>query len=392
MHTEALAALALLLAAAVICGLVMARLRMPAAAGFILVGVALGPSGAGLIQPSVPIETMADLGVLMLLFIIGMELRLQAFRKLLPMALGVTVVTIALITSSLWLFTQYVHGEVLGGVVIGFMLSISSTAVAMKMMAEADEKNSPAGRMATAILVAQDLAVVPLLLITNGLGAQVHQSVIGIAWRLALALGLLVGFIALLTRIKSFRFPLDAYLLKDFDVGTLGIVGLCFAAAALSGWIGLSPALGAFLCGLLVGHSTLRRAAENMAAPVQSILLFVFFLSVGLLIDLHFLREQMWVILAVQTSLFLSPVGEFSFVIASAGLTVSALSEAGHKLAIAVIAMSLLASPIWFLAARFMHKVIVSHAKVLGFDLAGLRLWRRTPAPQPAEHRWDAGI
>ena len=164
MHTEALAALALLLAAAVICGLVMARLRMPAAAGFILVGVALGPSGAGLIQPSLPIETMADLGVLMLLFIIGMELRLQAFRKLLPMALGVTVVTIALVTSSLWLFTQYVHGEVLGGVVIGFMLSISSTAVAMKMMAEADEKNSPAGCMATAILVAQDLAVVPLLL------------------------------------------------------------------------------------------------------------------------------------------------------------------------------------------------------------------------------------
>ena len=421
MHTEALAALALLLAAAVICGLVMARLRMPAAAGFILVGVALGPSGAGLIQPSLPIETMADLGVLMLLFIIGMELRLQAFRKLLPMALGVTVVTIALITSSLWLFTRYVHGEVLGGVVIGFMLSISSTAVAMKMMAEADEKNSPAGCMATAILVAQDLAVVPLLLITNGLGAQAHESVIGIAWRLALALGLLVGFIALLTRIKSFRFPLDAYLLKDFDVGTLGIVGLCFAAAALSGWIGLSPALGAFLCGLLVGHSTLRRAAENMAAPVQSILLFVFFLSVGLLIDLHFLREQMWVILAalvvvtggktflnwlllmiagepfdlaVQTSLFLSPVGEFSFVIASAGLTVGALSVAGHKLAIAVIAMSLLASPIWFLAARFMHNVIVSHAKVLGFDLAGLRLWRRTPAPQPssAEHRWDAGI
>jgi CPA2 family monovalent cation:H+ antiporter-2 len=210
MHTEALAALALLLAAAVVCGLVMARLRMPAAAGFILVGVALGPSGAGLIQPSLPIETMADLGVLMLLFIIGMELRLQAFRKLLPLALGVTLATIAVIVSSLWLFTRYVHGEVVGGLVIGFMLSISSTAVAMKMMAEADEKNSPAGRMATAILVAQDLAVVPLLLITNGLGAQADQSIIGIAWRLALALGLLVGFIALLTRIKSFRFPLDS--------------------------------------------------------------------------------------------------------------------------------------------------------------------------------------
>ena len=405
-----LTALALLLAAAVACGLIMSRLRLPAAAEFILVGVGLGPSGAGLIAPSQSIETMADLGVLMLLFIIGMELRLQSFRKLLPMALGVTLVTITVIASSVALFTVYVHGEVLGGIVIGFMLSISSTAVAMKMMEDAEEKNSPAGRMAVAILVAQDLAVVPLLLITNGLGAGFEQNLFSIAWRLVLALALLAGFIATLGRIKSFRFPADEYLLKNFDVGTLGILGLCFASAAVSGLIGLSPALGAFLCGLLVGHSTLRRAAETMAAPVQSILLFVFFLSVGLLIDLQYLRDQMWVILAalvvvtggktflnwlllmiagkpfdlaVQTSLFLSPVGEFSFVVASAGLSVGALSPAGHKLAIAVIAMSLLASPIWFLMARLMHRVILGQANVLGFDLAGLRLWSRPAHIQP---------
>ena len=402
MHTQSLTALALLLAAAVACGLVMTRLRLPAAAGFILVGVGLGPSGVGLIQPSQSIETLADLGVLMLLFIIGMELRLQSFRKLLPLALGITLVTIAVIASSVALFTVYVHGEVMGGVVIGFMLSISSTAVAMKMMAETGERFSQAGKLAVAILVAQDLAVVPLLLITNGLGEGIGKNLLGIGWRLALALGLLAGFIALLTKIKSFRFPADEYLLRNYDIGTLGILGLCFASAAISGLIGLSPALGAFLCGLLVGHSTLRRAAETMAAPVQSILLFVFFLSVGLLIDLQYLRDQIWVILAalvvvtggktflnwlllmiagepfdlaVQASLFLSPVGEFSFVLASAGLTVGALSPAGHKLAIAVIAMSLLASPIWFLMARLMHKVILGQARVLGFDLAGLRLW-----------------
>jgi CPA2 family monovalent cation:H+ antiporter-2 len=309
------------------------------------------------------------------------------------------------------LFTRYVHGEVVGGLVIGFMLSISSTAVAMKMMIEVNEKNSPAGRLAVAILVAQDLAVVPLLLITNGLGSKSGQGGLDIAWRLALALGLLVGFIRLLTRVKSFRFPFDRYLLKDFDLGTLGIVGLCFAAAAVSGLMGLSPALGAFLCGLLVGHSTLRRAAESMAAPVQSLLLFVFFLSVGLLIDLQYLRDQIWVILAalvvvtggktflnwlllmlagepfdlaVQASLFLSPVGEFSFVLASAGLAVGALSPSGHKLAIAVIAMSLLVSPIWFLMARLMHKVILGRAGVMGYDLAGLRLRTRAPAPNPA--------
>lgn len=125
-----------------------------------------------------------------------------------------------------------------------------------------------------------------------------------------------------------------------------------------------------------------------MAQPVQSILLFVFFLSVGLLIDLNYLIQQVWVIAAAlvvvtggktvlnfillslagknfdtafAASLFLSPVGEFSFVIAAAGLTAHTLSPGGHKLAIAVIAMSLLVSPIFFLGARFAHKLAMKH-------------------------------
>ena len=383
-----LSALALVLAAAVACGLFMNRLRLPAAAGFILVGVALGPSGAGLIQTSGSIETLAELGVLMLLFIIGMEMRLAQFAKSLPLALGVTAVTCLVIPSSVALFTLVVHGEVTGGIVIGFMLAISSTAVALKMIEDVEEKDSPAGRLAVAILVAQDLAVVPLLLITNTLGTPLTaRALLGVGAKLALAFALLGAFIHVLNKVKSFRFPASEYLLKNFDVGTLGVLGICFASAAVSGLLGLSPALGAFLGGLAVGHSTLRRGALTMAQPVQSILLFVFFLSVGLLIDLNYLVQQVWVIgaalvvvtggktvlnfilltlagekfgTAFEASLFLSPVGEFSFVIAGAGLAAGALSAEGHKLAIAVIAMSLLASPIFFLFARLMHRKITT--------------------------------
>jgi CPA2 family monovalent cation:H+ antiporter-2 len=358
-----------------------------------------------LIETSSSIETLADLGVLMLLFIIGMEMRLQSFRKALPLALTLTTLMILIIVSSVTFFTFLVHGEVLGGAVIGGMLSISSTAVAMKMMEDAGEKDTAAGRLTLAILVAQDLAVVPLLLITNGLeGSPTRWSIAVIALKLALALALLGGFIAVLGKIKSFRFPGSEYLLKDFDVGTLGVLGICFAAAAASGVLGLSPALGAFLGGLAVGHSTLRRSALTMAQPVQSILLFVFFLSVGLLIDLHYLVAQAWVILAalvvvtggktflnwlllmlagesfgtaLEASLFLSPVGEFSFVIASAGLSVGVLTDAGHKLAIAVIAMSLLVSPVWFLCARIFHTIVQNQAaRIMGLDLRNFRLWR----------------
>jgi monovalent cation:H+ antiporter-2, CPA2 family len=145
-----------------------------------------------------------------------------------------------------------------------------------------------------------------------------------------------------------------------------------------------------------------------MAQPVQSILLFVFFLSVGLLIDLHYLIEQMWVIgaalvvvtggktflnwlllmlagkpfgVAVEASWFLSPVGEFSFVIASTALSLKVLSAEGYKLAIAVIAMSLLVSPVFFLFARLFHRLATTQFKVMGVDLAGFRLRRPLAIP-----------
>ncbi len=378
-----LTALALVLAAAVVAGLAMQRVRLPAVAGFILVGVILGPTGFGFIAQSSSIETLADLGVLMLLFILGMELRLQSFVKLLPLALGIAVAEIALFTGFTTALAQLSSGETTSAVVIGFMLAISSTAVAIKMMEDAEESQTAAGKLTLAILVAQDLAVVPLLLLTGAMAPHAGQAAFALAgMKLAVAVALLAGFIVLLTRIKSFRFPASEFFLKDFDVGTLGVLAVCFAAAAVSGLLGLSPALGAFLAGLGVGHSTLRRTAMTLAQPVQSILLFIFFLSVGLLIDLHYVLTHLWlivIVLAVVTvgktalnavllnlagqpgevafpaALFLSPVGEFSFVLASAAATTGALTPEGHKLAIAVIALSLLVSPLWFVGARRAH-------------------------------------
>src|SRR5690606_35363635 len=118
-------------------------------------------------------------------------------------------------------------------------------------------------------------------LITESLGAAITaKSMLLVAGKLLLASCLLAVFIHVLNKVKSFRFPGSEFLLKNHDIGTLGVLGICFAAAAVSGLIGLSPALGAFLGGLVVGHSTLRRGALSMSEPVEAILLFVFFLSV----------------------------------------------------------------------------------------------------------------
>jgi CPA2 family monovalent cation:H+ antiporter-2 len=385
-HTQNLTALALVLAAAVLCGLGMSRLRLPSAAAFILVGVVLGPTGLGLVDRSASIETLADLGVLMLLFLIGMELRLEAFRRLLPLALGVTALQIlAAVTFTLSL-AQFTSGETASAVVIGLVLAISSTAIGTKMMEDAGEKHTPAGRLSLAILVAQDLAVVPLLLVVSSLGGGLTSgTLIIVAIKLVLAFGLLVGFVGVLLRIKSFRFPWSEEILKNPDIGTLTVVGICFSAAALSGLLGFSPALGAFLGGLAVGHSTLARAARRLAEPVQSILLFFFFVSVGLLIDLGYIMGELWLILialavvaigktftnlvilrlfgqpgdvAFPAALFLAPIGEFSFVLVTAAAASGALTPEAHKLAIVVIALSLLVSPLWFIGARRAHDLV----------------------------------
>ncbi|MEI9885106.1 MAG: cation:proton antiporter [Rhizomicrobium sp.] len=411
-----LTAFAVVLAAAVIAGLLMNRVRMPAVAGFIVVGVVLGPTGFGLIAHSGAIQTLADLGVLMLLFILGMELRLASFRRLLPLALGIVLAEIAVFTGFTTALAQLAHGETSSAVVIGFMLAISSTALAIKMMEDADEAKTRAGKLTIAILVAQDLAVVPLLLLTGAMAPGAGPEALSwAAVKLGVAVALLAGFIVLLARIKSFRFPASQFLLHDVDGGTLAVLAVCFAAAALSGVLGLSPALGAFLAGLAVGHSTLRRTAIALAQPVQSILIFIFFLSIGLLIDLHYVLTHLWlivIVLAVVTvgktalnlmllhvagqpgevafpaALFLSPVGEFSFVLASAGAAAGALTPEGHKLAIAVIALSLLVSPLWFVGARRAHALAlrgITEADALfeeayARELFFLRHWGRRAA------------
>ena len=386
-HAESLTAIALALGAALLFGLFMSRLRLPVMAGFILAGVALGPSGLGLIATTEEIQELADMGVLMLLFIIGMELRLQSFSRLLPTALGIAGIEIAVMTALALLVAHFAQRQTASAIVIGFMLAISSTAVAMKMIEDAEENKKPAGRLAHAILIAQDLAVVPLIFISDALGSGATKGwMVVIAFKLGLSIVLLVGFMALLLRVKSYRFPFSRAVLKSNDFATLAVCGVCFGSATVSALLGLSPALGAFLGGIGVGHSTLRRPAVSVAGPIYSILLFAFFFSVGLLIDVQYVWRELWLVgialvivaggktllnyvalrifrqphaTAFLVALFLAPIGEFSFVLAESASESGVMTPEGRDLAIDVVALSLLVSPLWYLAARRAHRLAI---------------------------------
>ncbi|MGB0670614.1 MAG: cation:proton antiporter, partial [Rhodospirillales bacterium] len=239
--------------------------------------------------------------------------------------------------------------------------------------------SSKAGRIAVGVLIAQDLAVVPLLVIVGSLGGEG-----GIGAGLIIKLLLAVGFlIFLILRLRKKRLELPFQLARgSVELLTLTGLGCCFAAAALAGLLGLSAGFGAFLAGLVIGNSTDREPIMHACHPIQALLLMIFFLSVGLLLDMGYLIDNLPAVLALlcvvtvfktalnliilrlmgrpwpeaaTASLVLAQIGEFSFLLAITGLGAGVLTNGEDKLIIAVTVLSLALSPLWVMAARRLH-------------------------------------
>ncbi len=379
-HATALVGIATVVAVAALLGLLFLWLRQPPLVGFIAAGVALGPTGAGLISSSENVAVLAEMGVVVLLFFIGMELSVKAFvlslrqallvmagQLLAAMVLALGIATISGASSS-------------ETIILGFIIALSSTVVAMKMLEEMGVLRGDAGRIAVGVLIAQDIAVVPMLIFVSSLGGEVVDYRL-IAIRMAVALALLGGLLWWFGRHMKLKVPFADAIEDKVEMLALGALAVCFTAAAISGVAGLSPAYGAFLAGIIVGNSTLRSRVIPVIEPIQSLLLVVFFLSIGLLIDLNFIAERFWQVLFVslfviaaksvlnifllrktgsspQTALVaglsMAQIGEFSFVLSSAGYAAGALGYDLFRLSIAVSAVSLLVSPLW---VNVMHRL-----------------------------------
>ncbi len=383
-HTQ-LTAIAVVALAALGCGLVMQRFRQPALVGYILAGVILGPSGVGLVENRAAIQLLAELGVLMLLFLLGMELSLRGIRQVWKIALFTTALQITVALGVMFGVGVLFDWPLPQSILLGFVAAISSTAVAVKMLDEIGELRSRVGQVTIGILIAQDLAVVPMMLILGGFGetaANPYRPVINVVLSTAF-LALLIFY---LSRRQRIQLPLARMVGRSVDLTPLAALAFCFGAAGLSGVLGLSAAYGAFLAGLVIGNSTSRKIMIRSTAPIQSVLLMVFFLSIGLLLDIDFLLANIGLVLALvgfvvlfKTALniglirlfgetwpraFLSGVllaqmGEFSFIMAALGISVGAVSFETYRLIVAVTVLSLAVSPIWLEVARRLHRVVL---------------------------------
>nr|WP_281517558.1 cation:proton antiporter [Ferranicluibacter rubi] len=373
----------MVIAVAALMGLGFLRLRQPPLVGFILAGVALGPTGLGFIADSANVTLLAEMGVIVLLFFIGMELSIRAFILSLRQALLVAGGQIGVSVGVALLVSAISGTPFAEGLILGFVVALSSTVVAMKMLDDRGELRSETGRIAVGVLIAQDIAVVPMLILVTSLGGadSGEIGVLQIAVKMLLAIGLLGGLLWWLGRRGKLRLPFSAAIEDKVEILALGALAVCFSAAALSGVAGMSPAYGAFLAGIVIGNSTLRSRVIPVIEPIQSVLLVAFFLSIGLLIDLTFMAEHLFLVLslaivviaaktvlniallrrtgsppqvALVAGLSMAQIGEFSFVLAAAGLSAGALDLDAYRIAIAVTALSLLVSPLW---VSIMHRL-----------------------------------
>ncbi len=398
-----LTGIAIVAVAATLCGLLMARFKQPEIVGYILAGIILGPSGIGLVSDRDQVGALAELGVLMLLYFVGMELSLRSFRHLWRIGLISTVMQVGGSFLAMWALTAYLGWPLTHAVFFGFVLALSSTAVAIKMLGDIGQLRTRVGRITVGVLIAQDLAVAPMMLIVGSMAGDGFSF--SVIFRLVLLVGVLVGVIGYLTRRQRTSLPFAPLIVGNHDLTSIAALAWCFGMAAVTGLIGLSAAFGAFLAGLIVGNSAHRQEIFRTAKPFESVLIMVFFLSIGLLIDLRHMWENLGLVIllwmlatvfktalntgvlrllgepwprAFESSLILAQIGEFSFVLGAVAIDRGLIDSDLHRFIVSVTALSLFCSPFWMASARRLNHRAAYRVHGLGalLRLIYFREWR----------------
>ena len=382
----------ILLGTAAVVAPVVHRIKISPVLGFLLVGAVLGPHGLGrLAEHSRAIDWftvtgerqiafIADLGIVFLLFFIGLELSMRRLLTMRRLVFGLGGLQIFLAALAIGLGALWLGQPGAAALIIGFCLALSSTAIVMELLSGQRRMMSTTGRTSFAVLLAQDLAVVPLLFLIGVLGGHEEgSSVVQGAVVAVVEAALAIGAIAVVGRVvlkPLFRLAAGTDNPEFFMAATLLI---SVGSGVVAAYAGLSMALGAFIAGLLLAETEYRRAVEAMIDPFRGLLLGVFFFSIGMHIDLGFIWHQPLLVAAafvgmivvktvllaplcrlfgvpwaasVETSLLLAPGGEFAFI--GIGLAAQVGLVAGDVAAgvLAVVSLTMATLPFAALFAR----------------------------------------
>lgn len=349
--------------------LLFMKLKIPTIIGFLFTGAIAGPYGLSLVKASTAVEVLSEIGVILLLFVIGMEFSLKSLLSIKKavfiggsLQVGLTIGVTTLLTYSFG-FDWNV------AVFFGFLFALSSTAIVLKLLQEYGQVNTIPGRTTLAILIFQDVVIVPLMLFTPMLAGESDNVLLSLLY-LALK-----GALVVLLTVVTAKYIIPQLLYKvtktrSEELFLLSIILTCFAVAYVTSLLGLSLGLGAFLAGLIISESDYSHHATGKILPFREIFLSFFFVSVGMLFDITFLYDHLFVILGLTALTFvvkfiivaisvraigqgfkeafmvafsIFQVGEFSLLLAKEGLKYDLLDPSTYQyfLAISILTMTI---------------------------------------------------
>jgi monovalent cation:H+ antiporter-2, CPA2 family len=378
-----------LLAAAVLAVVLLRAVGLPPLVAYLLVGVLLGPHAAGLTANDQSTQALGEIGVVFLMFSIGLEFNLDKLKTLrhhvfglgsaqVALSIAFTVAMLVLAPSALvaWFFPGGTDWR--GAVALGGALALSSTALVMKILAEKREIESEHGQRVFGVLLFQDLAVIPLLIVIPALASGGNDWLWALAVAMFKATCLLILLLKFGPNLMGHWFRLVARQ-KSHELFTLNVLFATLLFAWLTGKAGLSMELGAFVAGMLIAETEFKDQVEEDIKPFRDVLLGLFFVSIGARLNLDVVVSGwaqvlallcvpvigkfilVWALarafkasngVAIRTGIWLAQAGEFGFVLLTQAVGVKLLSEATVQYALAAMLISLLISPLFIMQAN----------------------------------------
>ncbi len=364
----------------------LARLRINPVLGFLAVGTVLGPVGLAGLSEAHPwvdyftfsrhegVDVLAELGVIFLMFMIGLEMSVNRLWSMRRWVFGLGGLQVSLTAGVIGLVAWQFGNRIEASVILGVVLAFSSTAIVMQLLSQRRELGSPMGQSAFSILLFQDLAVIPLLVLLSILGEQSGAESFGALLSMAALKGVLTVVVIYLVGRRVVR-PLFHHIAASHQPDTFMALTLLVAlgVGAITWWAGLSMALGAMLAGLIIAETEFRHQVEITIEPFRGLLMGLFFLSVGMGIDLRaVLNEPLLIPLSVlgllllkgtlllgllrrfglswgrslEGAMLLGQGGEFAFIVIGLAVSINVLPREVGQFMLIVVGLSMLAAPL----------------------------------------------
>lgn len=375
--------------AIVIIGLLLKIFKQPHVVTYILAGIILGPSVLGLVSDQSLLQSMGGIGIVLLMFFVGMEISLPKLVSNWKIVIIGPILQVIIAGISMIIFGKILGWSISKSILMAFVITISSTAVIVKILKSWEELHTKIGQDVLGILIVQDLMVVPMIIILDFAGNQkvdfaktIESIIFGV---------LTITLLIFLIKKGKLKIPFHNIIKEDSELRFFVALIICFGFAILTSYLGLSSALGAFIAGLLMSEEAQNYSMKKNLKPFYFFFMAIFFMSIGMMLDLTFLKENYKILSLLVLIVFtlstimnmlilkllgsswreslyggalLSQLGEFGFVLAAVGLSSEIITGEGYSLIIALIALTLILSPFWIKVVKDILNIKNYHLKI----------------------------